>query len=322
MKKYFVLIILNSFLLLTGCSIPLGAQQNNASQMPMAQDVYAMPAAGNDIIGQVYKIKAKKGETLVTLAQTYDIGAQELIDANPWLHSGRVPAGKTVIIPAEFILPPTNFRKGIVINIAEMRLYYFNNNSVMTFPIAVGREGWSTPLASTYVYRKGEAPTWHVPKSIRDDYFQKNGQEHPKEVAPGPDNPLGDYAIYLHMDGYLIHGNNAPETIGRRVSSGCIRMFNADVAKLYGYVHRGTPVHFIFYSNKAGWMNGQLYLESHLPLGQMPIDGNPANSATVNEAINTALQQQPGTTVDWRTVQKVLKRHSGIPTQIGVKTHG
>lgn len=283
--------------------------------MSGSQNVFPMPSADNDIVGHVYRIKVASGETLDSIAQRYDVGALELRAANPGVN--RLYEGQTLVIPSEYILPPEQFRKGIVINIAEMRLYYFNknNNTVSTFPVAVGREGWSTPLTDTYVYRKEAAPTWHVPKSIRDAYFKQTGTPHPTTIAPGPDNPLGEYAIYLHLNGYLIHGTNNPPSIGRSVSSGCVRMYNADVAQLFQYVNRGTPVSIIYYPDKIGWLNGKLYVEAQQPLHSFQA-GDSANQITLDQAVANALKQHP-VTVNWSKVHAAIKQHRGIPVEIG-----
>lgn len=318
-------IFLFAAVLLTGCATQMNTQLGSAPAV--AQNVFPMPAAGNDIVGQDYQIRASSGETFTSICQTYDIGAQELMSANPHLNPNRIYAGSKITIPAEYILPPSNFRKGIVINTAEMRLYYFdkNNNTVMTFPVAVGREGWGTPLGNTYVYRKEAAPTWNVPKSIRDAYLEKTGTPHPLQIGPGPENPLGEYAIYLHLNGYLIHGTNAPNTIGRSVSSGCIRMFNFDVAKLFDAVNRGTPVSIISYPTKAGWKNGQLYVESH-PVLHAPETGDAANQANAAQAIQAALAERASSASELPAIQtlaqKIVKQQTGLPTPIGMSNNG
>lgn len=315
-KLFFPLLGLLTPLLLAGCSTMNASL--NSTEVPVKQNVYPLPAAGNDIVGRVFKIKSGAGDTLDKIGETYDIGAEALRSANPHLRN-KLAEDTSVTIPAQYVLPPAQFRKGIVINIAAMRLYYFDkaNNTVLTFPVAVGKQGWDTPLGQTYVYRKEVAPTWNVPKSIRDAYFEKTGLQHPRQIGPGPENPLGDYAIFLHLNGYLIHGNNAPNTIGRSVSSGCVRMFNQDVAKLYDYVGRGTPVSLIYYPNMAGWQDGKLYLASYKVLEQ-PDGGDPQNKATAKQAIEGALAERAGS-IDWHTVQKVMHAHTGIPTQIATE---
>lgn len=312
-KIFFVLVLLLS---LGGCATQTNTEGSNI-QEPIVRNTYPIPNKGNDVIGQSAQIRAKKGMTFDQLAQRYDIGAQELMDANPRIKPYAIPVGAKITIPTEYILPPEQDRKGIVINLAEMRLYYFdkNNNTVMTFPVAVGRDGWNTPLGKTYVYRKEEAPVWNVPKSIRDEYFKKTGLEHPLRIEAGSDNPLGDYAIYLHMDGYLIHGTNSPASIGRRVSSGCIRMFNGDVSELFKYVKRGTPVNILYDPNKVGWRDGKLYLEVH---SVSPAKNENVSSDTVSEMISSALNGHSAN-IDWTAVKKVINAHNGIPTQIGVE---
>jgi len=308
-------------LVIAGCA-SLNSNQTNYSysSQPIARNTYEMPPAGNDIIGRIIKVRAEPGDNFDKIAQRYDIGAQELIDANPRYKPYRIPIGAKIVVPLEYILPPVQYRKGIVINVAELRLYYFDSNgTVMTFPVALGRQGWRTPVGKTYVYRKQEAPTWHVPKAIRDAYLAKTGEEHAKTIEPGPENPLGNYAIYLHMKGYLIHGTNNPASIGRLVSSGCIRMFNADVEELYHQVKRGTPVNMIYYPNKAGWRDNKLYLEAHTAVNSEQ-GLYVASLKSIDGVIQEALDEHAGysfSSINHKLAQRVLRSHTGVPTVIG-----
>ncbi len=313
----FFTVIFSLCILLNGCATGSGYSTYNPNDKP--SNTYALPTGTNNVVGRIKTVQVPEKLNFSELARHYDVGAQELIDANPGIRQTYLHPGTKVTIPTEYILPPKAMQKGIVINIAEKRLYYFDtqNHTVLTFPVAVGRQGWQTPLGSTYVYRKEEAPTWHVPKSIRDAYTLRTGEEHPRTVGPGPDNPLGDYAIYLHLDGYLIHGTNNPASIGRSVSSGCIRMFNPDAAQLYQYVKRGTPVKIIYYPNKVGWQGNQLLLEAHTP-GHYTQQSK-AEYINVDSAIEAAIaEKHEPVAVQWNEVKKVIHKHDGIPSVIGV----
>lgn len=170
---------------------------------------YTMPPIGDDIIGQNYTITVQIKDSLTAIREKHDVSYEELIEANPAINFYKLKVGQKVIIPKQFILP--KFRRGIVINIPELRLYYFtpDGKNVYTFPIGLGREGWRTPIAAAQVVSKNEDPVWYVPKSIRDYVLNKTGEELPTSVPPGPKNPLGKYALYLSLNGYLIHGTNA-----------------------------------------------------------------------------------------------------------------
>jgi L,D-transpeptidase ErfK/SrfK len=222
-----------------------------------------------------------------------------------------------VNIPKQYILPPPQYRHNIIINIAELRLYYFAEDgyTVMTFPIALGKAGWRTPLAKTYIARKQDAPDWNVPKSIQAHALATKGKVLPDVVPPGPENPLGDYALYLGLNGYLIHGNNNPYSIGNLVSSGCIRLHNDDVDKLFWQVSVGTPVRIIYYPVKAGWLNDQLYLESHREISHEQ-GVYAASTLPVSMIIHNALSGKIAD-INWHVVSMVTSQRTGIPRVIG-----
>jgi L,D-transpeptidase ErfK/SrfK len=274
-------------------------------------------AQNQDIIGKNRTITVRTGDTLTNIAGRYSVGMQEMLDANASVDSKtrQLKVGQKLVIPGRYILPPAKYRNGIVINVAEMRLYYFSPDGrhVSTYPVSLGREGWRTPLGSTYVYSKKPNPTWNVPESIRKHYAAQ-GEILPKQVPPGDENPLGKYAIYLGMQGYLIHGTNAPWNIGKYVSSGCIRMRNHDVEELFYQVDRGTPVHIIYAPNKAGWASGKLYLESHTPAS----DGEPnyQTNETAKAAVSDA-QAKVSAHVDDKVIEQVSNTHSGLPIVVG-----
>lgn len=312
-------LILAALGMLSGCVMDFPSKTVQAPPVVMPPSkvthTYTLPTNGDDVVGDLSYIHTKKGDTLASLAQEYDFGYQELVAANPDVNPNNIPVGTTITLPSMYVLPPPQYRKGIVINIPELRLYYFANGQMTTFPVALGRDGWSTPIAKTYVYSKQAAPTWHVPASIRQSYFEKYGQEQPAEVGPGPDNPLGNYAIYLQMTGYLIHGTNTPSSIGNFVSSGCIRMYNQDVEKLFNQVQRGTPVNIIYYPSLAGWSGKTLYLESHAQIshedGLYQIHEIPPDQA-VEEAIGSR-----AVVVNWEDVNDVIRLNTGLPTAVG-----
>jgi len=214
---------------------------------------------GDDLIGTLVSYRTVPGDTLPGLAVQRGLGFVELAVANPhpdpWLPS----AGSKLLLPTRHVLPAAP-REGIVINLAEMRLYFFPaaGGFVETYAIGVGREGWDTPLGRATVLRKARRPTWFPPASIRAEQPAL-----PPAVPPGPDNPLGGHAIYLDWPGYLIHGTNQPHGVGRRVSHGCLRMYASDVAALFERVGPGVPVTVVQQQAKLGWHAGELYLEIH-----------------------------------------------------------
>jgi L,D-transpeptidase ErfK/SrfK len=206
---------------------------------------FKIPRQGN-VIGEYQKIKAKQGDSLPAIAQYYDIGMYEIYVANPHLPHRGLKAGTTVIIPSQFILPNAP-RTGIVLNLADMRIFYYHPDgvTVSTYPVGIGRGGWSTPLGTTQIVAKKANPTWTPPPSIIREAARK-GRRLPAVYPPGPKNPLGAYAMNLGFPRILMHGTNAPRSVGLRSSHGCIRLFPADIEELFHNVSVGTPVRIVY----------------------------------------------------------------------------
>ncbi|MFQ5488164.1 MAG: L,D-transpeptidase family protein [Gammaproteobacteria bacterium] len=280
--------------------------------------VFPLPAPGNDLVGEVVMVTVQSGDTLLDIARRHDLGYKEIVAANPDVDPWLPPVGGPVLVPTRFILPNTP-REGIVINLAEMRLYYFparqqnGQGVVMTFPIGIGQEGWSTPLGKTRVIAKKRNPAWTVPESIRRESVVQ-GDPLPAVVPPGPDNPLGQYAMRLGIPGYLIHGTNKPFGVGRRISHGCIRMYPEDIEVLFGEVSLGTTVRIVDQPYKVGRENGNLYLEAHEPI----TDQNAPQADNLPRAIQaiTAVIPFPQREQVRTRAMAVAGRHSGIPHQV------
>jgi L,D-transpeptidase ErfK/SrfK len=215
------------------------------------------PALAGRAIGTMRIYVTEETDTLVDIAVTEGVGFLELKAANPDVDVWAPVAGTRVMIPSMHLLPDAP-EKGIVINLADMRLYLFNVGDVISWPIGIGREGRITPLGATRAVRKARDPFWYPPNSVRQEKPWL-----PARVEPGPDNPLGDRAIYLGWPRYLIHGTNKPYGVGRRVSSGCIRMYPEDVQSLFELVEPGTSVLVVNQPVKLGWIDGVLFVEVH-----------------------------------------------------------
>lgn len=204
-----------------------------------------IPSNG-DVIGEVEYAYPQAGETLGDVGVRYDIGYQEIVRANPHIDpSIALSLRVRLLIPSQFTLPKAP-RHGIVINLADYRLYYFpeNDNVVITFPVGIGRKGWDTPLGVTTVSAKQMNPTWRPTASVLA-HAEKNGVLMPEALPPGPGNPLGKYVLRLGWPTYLIHGSNHTEGIGERISAGCIRMLPDDIEYLFGLVQVGTAVRIV-----------------------------------------------------------------------------
>ncbi len=236
---------------------PLGSWAGGAYSYHFPDPKLSLDPKAETVIGLLgeYTIKAK--DTFLDVARENDLGFNELEalypDIDPWVPE----VGMKVIIPSQWILPQTQ-DFGIVINIAEMRLYYFlkSIHMVKTYPIGIGDEGWFSPEGVCRILNKRKNPTWHIPESLQEKYQAKT-------MPPGPDNPLGDYWLGLSLPGYGIHGTNFPWAVGRLVTHGCIRLYPEDIEKLFDLVSVDTPVELIYEPVKLGWKQGRIYLEVH-----------------------------------------------------------
>ncbi|WHE24580.1 L,D-transpeptidase family protein [Vibrio vulnificus] len=230
---------------------------------------YDLPAEGSRLIGRIQHHVVEKGETMANIAKQYDVGFLALMAANKGVDPFLPQEGYVLSIPSEMVLPPVEYQ-GIVINLAELRLYYFEPElgKVHVFPVGIGRVGRDTPEMVTSIREKRPNPTWTPPASIRKEYREK-GIELPKIVPAGPDNPLGEYALRLAYGSgdYLIHGTNKDFGIGLRVSAGCIRMEPKDIEWLFSQVDKGQGVKIINQPVKVSLEPGRIvYLEAHEPL--------------------------------------------------------
>lgn len=232
--------------------------------LPTSQALTYTISPGSDIVGQNYTLTLKRGDTLTRLASKYDVSYQKLIDANPGINPNRLMAGEQIIIPTRFILPEPALRQGIVLNLAEYRIYYFapDGRTVHTFPVGIGRQGWRTPVTTTKVVERIKDPDWTAPQSIIRANLAK-GKRIRTYIPPGPDNPLGAYALRLSRSGYLIHGTNVPSSVGKRVSHGCIRLYAPDIKALYHLVPKNTKVTIIHEPYRAGMHHGKMYFAVH-----------------------------------------------------------
>ncbi len=271
-----------------------------------ASGAYPLSNPPKEIIGfnQVYVIQDK--ETLLDLALQYDVGYNEIVAANSHIDPWIPDKGEHIVIPTSWIIPE-RAGDGILINLAEMRLYYFlsvnGETYVKTYPLGIGRAGFNTPTGVFRVTGKAKDPVWRVPETIREE-----SPELPRLVPPGPANPLGGYWLQLSINGYGIHGTNRPYGIGRRVSHGCIRLYPQDIAQLFGLVKPGTVVKIINDPVKIALRGEEIYIEVH------------RGDKDDGELLRLAVQKIKGKNLlqhaDTELIRKAVKRATGLPTLI------
>jgi L,D-transpeptidase ErfK/SrfK len=270
-------------------------------------------ARGEDVIGRQAIVRLKMGDTLPDIARHFSLGINAISAANPGVDVWVPEAGERVILPLSFILPDTP-RKGIVVNLAAMRLFQYKEDGtsmlVKTYPIGVGTSERPTPTGTMHVARKAVRPTWHVPASIAEEH-RKKGDILPAAVPPGPENPLGEYALYLSKSGYLIHGTNKPASIGLTATNGCLRLYPENVKILFDDTPVKTPVLIVNQPYLIGQRNGVLYLEAHSPL-----EGSSALELKKLHAKLRAIEKKAGRGLDWKKVNDVQAAARGVPVPI------
>lgn len=243
---------------------------------PIVSDRFVLDSPDQQVVGRVQIVRARHDDTFVDIARAYDLGFDELVQANPGVDPWLPGAGTEIVLPTQFVLPDAP-RIGIVLNVAAKRLFYFpasedgESEIVVTYPIGIGRYDWATPLGKTEVVSKATNPVWYVPASIRREAAEA-GDPLPATVLPGPDNPLGKHVLGLGMTSYLLHGTNRPAGVGMRVSHGCVRLFPRDMEYLFEAVEVGVPVRIVNQPFVLGWLDGDLYFEAHPPLTEDPTD--------------------------------------------------
>jgi L,D-transpeptidase ErfK/SrfK len=315
---------------------------------PVNAEVYDLPPDGNDVIGAVSSVRARAEETLLDIARRHGLGYEDIVRANPLVDPWLPGEDTELLLPTRYVIPSVP-RRGIVLNLAEYRMYYFPEPTagsaavVMTWPMSIGRMDWATPLGMTRITAKAKNPSWYPPESVLAEHLA-DGDPLPRVVPPGPKNPLGAHAMRLDLPGYLIHGTNRPAGVGMRVTHGCIRMYPEDIEFLFGLAGVNTPVRIINEPVKIGWDDDALVLEVHrtLEVLDLPdagaeqglveaVEAVPATTdvppndgpAPVKDALTSLTEQfvvatssRPGE-IDWDQAEFALQQANGVPAPVG-----
>ncbi len=271
-------------------------------------------ASQDDVIGAPQFYSAQETMTLRDVARANGLGYVETRAANPGIAPRRRGASRTVALPTQHILPDAP-RRGIVVNLPEMRLYYFSPaGPVLSFPIGIGKVGKETPLGRTQITRKAANPVWFPTPSERAE-----NPALPARVGPGPNNELGDRALYLGWDEYAIHGTNNPDSIGRRDSHGCIKLYPDDIETLFRLVPVGTPVVVVNQPVKVGWLAGELYLQVHPDVADadaIEANGQPAARAADADRIIARAAGKDADRLDWTAIHLAEQKRNGMATRV------
>jgi L,D-transpeptidase ErfK/SrfK len=322
---------------LAGCSI-FQVEQPAGSAEP-AKPRYAPPVATHTfpydpkftgVVGTLQATVAEEEDTLSDIARRFNLGYDEVVNANPGVDPWLPKGGTRIVLPTQFILPDAP-HEGLVVNLAALRLFYFpkpenkdDPRVVMTMPIGIGMVGWATPTGTTKITSKRKDPYWTPPASVRKEHAAE-GDILPPRVPPGPDNPLGAFAMNLGWPSYLMHGTNKPAGVGMRASHGCIRLYPEDVATIFPMLPVGTKVTVVNQPTLYRVQDGRLYVQSFPPHEEHPEAKAAQKGLRFTKALQTKMAQrasQAGMQVDWTLVEQVVNAANGIAMPVSQPSFG
>ena len=281
-----------------------------------------LPLGEGDLVGTASEVTAQRDDTLIDLARRHGLGYEEIVRANPGVDPWLPGEGTVVHLPLRRVLPDAP-REGIVVNLPEHRLYYFppakagEARVVVTFPVAIGKMDWETPLGVTRIADKVRNPAWYPPDSVRRAHAKK-GDILPAVVPPGPDNPLGSRKMRLAIPGgaYLIHGTNKPAGIGMQATAGCLRLYPEHIEELFELVAIGTPVRIVNQPQKVGWDGGRLYVEVHRPLENTDSPVVEPDRTALARLVAAAVRARPAAPVTWSRAEHAFELAEGVPVPV------
>jgi L,D-transpeptidase ErfK/SrfK len=266
------------------------------------------------VIGELRPYRIRDGDTLMDVARYYDVGYNEIVAANPGVDPWVPPVGTTIVLPTAWVLPCCTYA-GLVLNIPEMRLFYYERPPgrprtlvVRTYPVGLGRRDRRTPRGRFRVRGKTVNPRWILPASIRAEHIRERGDARTAIAGGAPDNPLGKYRLELTIPRYAIHGTDIPWGVGMEVSHGCARLYPEDIAQLFPLVAVGTPVEFTYQRATLGTRGGRTFVQVHPDIyGYGP---------RRPEALLAAAAGRPPTAIDARRLTTAFREARGVPVDV------
>ena len=294
---------------------------------PLATHTFPFDPKATGVLGELQVTFAHYEDTFPDIARRFNLGFDELVNANPGVDPWLPGEGTRIVLPTQFVLPdaPT---EGVVVNLAALRLFYFPKpgkdgvRTVLTYPIGIGKVGWATPSGTTKIASKRKDPWWTPPASVRREHAAE-GDPLPARVPPGPDNPLGNRAMNLGWPSYLIHGTNKPAGVGLRASHGCIRMYPEDIGVLFDLVPVGTKVTVVNQPIVYRWHGDSLYVQSYPPHEELLKGRTPAKSAEQHPLYTPAVAKKMrqrvephGGAIDWTVTEQVVNDGRGVAVPV------
>ncbi|MBR9870334.1 MAG: L,D-transpeptidase family protein [Gammaproteobacteria bacterium] len=301
----------------TGQASPAGTSKDASDAKPDRSPRVPTFSLNGDLAGDLQVFTTAYEDTFAGIGNELALGYLELVKANPGIDPWLPGEGTQITLPRMYVLPDSA-REGIVINLAEYRLYYFTGGGVQVYPVGVGTEDNPSPLTNAKVTMPLESPAWYPPASIRAEY-EASGDYLPRMIPPGPDNPLGTHALMLSEKGYLIHGTNKKFGVGMAVSHGCFRMYNEDISRFAYQVSKGTPVQVIREPVKVGLSGGEIWLEVHRPGEDYTQEDREKLWRQTMAKVEAFQKQHPEVQVKRMAIEVAVDQADGIPRMIGEK---
>ncbi|MEH6559980.1 MAG: L,D-transpeptidase family protein [Marinobacter sp.] len=317
-KTYSALVLLASTLALQPA---WAAKQDSSSEKPASgQATDRSPRVPTfeikgDLAGRLDVFTTRYEDTFAEVGSQLAMGYLELVKANPGVDPWLPGEGTTITLPRQYVMPEAR-REGIVINLAEYRLYYFAEDGVQVYPVGVGTSENPSPLADAKVTMPLESPAWYPPDSIRAEY-EASGDFLPRMIPPGPDNPLGSHALLLSEKGYLIHGTNKRFGVGMPVSHGCFRMYNEDISRFVYQAGKGTSVQIVNDPVKMGMSGGEVWLEVHRPHEEYNQKDRDRLWQEATREVEAFRLKHPGVEVQRKAIELAVDQADGIPAMVG-----
>jgi L,D-transpeptidase ErfK/SrfK len=302
-------------LLAVVASAALAWEESDFPPRPVVAYVFSLdPRDLSTVVGEPKGYTFAKKDTLYDVARHLGLGINEVTDAFPGVDPWLPPEGERLAFPTWWVLPDSAYR-GVVVNIPEMRVYYFPQGggdwarTVVTYPVGLGRDEWRTPTGKFKVTEKTVNPEWVIPESIRAEHIAERGDPRTRIAGGDPSNPLGRYRLRLSLPLYGIHGTNIPWGVGMEVSHGCIRLYPEDIERLFGLVAVGTPGEIVYEPVKIGARDGDVYVEVHRDIYDIGLD----YAAKARELLRRRGWQD---LADPGLLAGALQRRSGVPVLV------
>ena len=278
-------------------------------QIPSAASLTVQREADR-LVGGVTDLVVRPRDTLRTISARFGLDVTTLARENGMRVDGRLAAGQVLRIDNRHIVPAAIDSADLIVNVPQRMLFHLGaDSSTVGYPIAVGRPSWPTPTGEFRVMVLERHPTWEVPRSILEE-SRRAGRIQAPVVPPGPNNPLGDFWIGLSLAGIGIHATNAPASIFRTASHGCIRVHPDDIAQLFDRVEVGSSGRIIYEPLLLAVVGEDVYLEVHRDVYHRNV-AKPQNVARTLAAAAGVSEL-----IDWAAADAVAAAADGVARSV------